>query len=205
MKERLIGLMMAAASVTVYAEEPPALRAYASLGYGHGGAALVSATAQNTGQEFELNAGDGLVLTVGADYRLTDRFSVRGSVGYQYDDIRGLNGDLRFARNPVELMGLYALNEQVRVGLGVRKVVSAEVTLTDAAASFAGAGKYDSSVGAVLEGQYLFNTPSSTGRSVVTGLNLRFISESFTHEDDGAGPYEKKDGSHIELGLMFYY
>lgn len=204
MKKGLVGMIMAVAGMAAYAEEAPALRAYASVGYGHGGAALVSGVF-SSGQAFELNAGDGLVLTLGADYRLTDRFSVRGSIGYQYDDIRAVNADLEFTRHPVELMGLYALSEQVRVGLGVRKVVGAEVTLTDAATVLAGAGKYDSSVGAVLEGQYLFNTPSPMARSLVTGLNLRFVSESFTKKDDGAGPYEKKSGSHVELGLMFYY
>lgn len=204
MKKGLIGLAVAMAGMAAYAQEAPALRAYASVGYGYGGAALVSGVF-SSGQEFELNAGDGLVLTLGADYRLTDRFSVRGSFGYQYNDIRAINGNLEFTRHPVELLGFYALNEQVRVGLGLRKVVGAEVKLTDAAAVLPGAGKYDSSVGAVLEGQYLFNTPSATGRSLVTGLNLRFVSESFTQQDDGAGPYEKKSGSHVELGLMFYY
>jgi hypothetical protein len=142
---------------------------------------------------------------VGADVRLTDKVSIQGSVGHQRNRVVGSNFTFDFQRQPVELMGFYSVTEQVRVGLGARKVVNAKLTGDGVALGYAANGNYDSSVGAVLEAQYLFNPPSQVARNLVVGINLRFVKEDFTQADGGIPPYETKSGDHIALGLVFYY
>lgn len=203
MKNLLMALLMVAAGAAAQAEAPR-LRAYGSVGYGMGGEALVSGR-YTDGSGFELLAGNGWVMAVGADLRITDNITVQASVGHQRNRINAANADFDFQRYPVEVLGFYAPSEQVRLGLGARKAYNAKVTGTDAGYGWAGTGNYDSSVGAILEAQYLFSPPSLTERKLVTGVNLRFVKENFTLTTESGGTGVAKRGDHVAIGLVFYY
>lgn len=203
MKNWLLCLTIAVAGTAAQAEAPK-LRFFGGVGYGLGGAPLLSEVYTN-GQPFELDAGSGWVWTVGGDFRLTDKISVQGSIGHQRNRVVGSNFTFDFQRQPVELMGFYSVSEQVRVGVGARKVENAKLTGDGVAYGYPANGNYNSSVGAVLEAQYLFNVPSQVERNLVVGMNLRFVKESYTQADGGTPPYETKSGDHVALGLVFYY
>lgn len=200
MKKSLIGLVLACIVVAAQAEAPR-LRLFGSLGYGLGGDALVSGT-WTTGEPWDLKAGKGTALALGADLRVVGSISIQGSVGYHRNSVDGTNGNVVFTRAPVELLGFYSLTEQARLGLGVRKSQSAKL---QGGGVTAGLNEtYESSAGAVAEVQYLFSAPSKSDRSPVMGMYMRYVKESFKAKDL-AWDAEKRDGSHVALGLIFYY
>jgi hypothetical protein len=200
MKNWLIACMIVASAMAAQAEAPR-LRMYGNVGHGFGGDALVKGTWSN-GEPWDLRAGSGPVLAVGADFRIADRITIQGSVGHQRNSIDGTNGNVAFARVPVELLGFYAVTQQFRLGLGVRQSQSAKVVGGGVASGVY--RTYDSSAGAVLEVQYLFSAPSASDRTPVVGVHLRLISEGYTQNNGGAGA-EKISGNHVAAGLVFYY
>ncbi|MDP3701729.1 MAG: hypothetical protein Q8R72_12570 [Hylemonella sp.] len=204
MKNLLIALCLASACAAAQAEAPR-WRVLGSVAYGSGGDTLVSETYSNTGQPFELRTGTGWVWTIGADLRITDKVAIQGSIGHQRNRAIGANFDFDFQRQPVELLAFYALTDQVRLGLGARKVQNAKLTGYGTAAGYTGTGNYDSTVGAVLEGQYFFTSPSLTERKLMVGMNLRYVQETFKLAEDGVGPKTDKRGDHVEIGVVFYY
>ena len=204
MKNLLMALLMGATGATAQAEAPR-FRVLASAAYGVGGDTLVSETYSNTGQPFELRTGTGWVWAVGADLRMTDSVAIQASVGHQRNRAIGANFDFDFQRQPVELLAFYSMTDQVRLGLGARKVYNAKLTGYGTAAGYTGTGNYDSSVGTVLEGQYFFTTPSLTERKLMVGMNLRYVQETFKLAEGGVGPRTDKSGDHVEIGLIFYY
>lgn len=205
MKNWLICFMMAATATAAQADAPR-FRVHGSVAYAQGGDPLISEV-YDTGQTFELIAGTGWVWTVGADFRITDSIAIQGSVGHQRNRAIGSNFNFDFQRQPVELLVFYAASEHVRLGLGARKVQNAKLTGNElsAAINHKATGSYDSSVGQVLEVQYLFSPPSLTERKLVTGMNLRFVRENFTQAEESGGTGVAKKGDHIAIGLVFYY
>ncbi|MEK9802138.1 MAG: hypothetical protein VW475_01885 [Curvibacter sp.] len=200
MKKSLIGLALACTVVAAQADAPR-VRLFGSVGYGFGGDALVSGN-WTDGTPWDLKAGQGTVLALGGDLRLTDSFSIQGSAGYHRNSVDGTNGNVVFTRVPVELLGFYALTDQVRLGLGARKSQSAKVQGGGVAASVS--EPYESTAGAVAEVQYLFSAPSRSERSPLFGVYLRYVKESFKAKS-ASWDDQKRDGSHMALGLMFYY
>lgn len=203
MKNWLIGLMIITVGASAQAEAPR-VRVMGSVAYGKGGDALISEKYSN-GQKFELLSGDGWVWAVGADVRITDKLAIQGSVGQQRNRVVGANFDFDFQRQPWELLAFYSVSEQVRLGLGARKVQNATLSGSGVAAGWTGTGNYDSSTGAVLEGQYFFTTPSATDRKLMVGMNLRFVKENYTLAENSGGTGEAKRGDHVALGLVLYY
>src|SRR5690606_23263342 len=100
------------------------LRFLAGGGLTFGGDKLATAVYED-GTEIDIDAGGTIALHVGVDYRFAPQFSVQGTVGYHVDGASARNGDLRFERVPVELLGYYHVNEQLRVGGGIRFVTNA--------------------------------------------------------------------------------
>lgn len=200
MKKSLIGLVLACTGVAAQAEAPR-LRLFGSVGYGFGGDALVSGT-WTDGTPWDLKAGKGTALAFGGDLRLTDALFIQGSVGYHRNSVDGTNGNVVFTHVPVELLGFYALTDQVRLGLGARKSHSAKVQGGGVAASVS--EPYESRAGAVAELQYLFSAPSKSERLPTVGMYLRYAQESFKAKN-ASWDDQKRDGSHMALGLVFYY
>lgn len=201
MKKSLIGLALACAAVVAQADAPT-LRFFGSVGYAVGGDPVLSGTWLPSGEPWNLRAGRGGTLALGGDVRLSDRFAIQGSMGYHRDSIDGADASFEFSRVPLELLGFYSMTEQFRLGLGVRKSQSAKM---QGGGTYEGLHKaYESSTGAVVEGQYLFGAPSKSDRQPVIGMYLRYVNESFKAKD-ASWDTRKRDGSHVALGLMFYY
>lgn len=185
---------------TVHAQAP-SLRFHGHLGYSAGGATLVSGT-YTDGTSYTINAGQGLMLALGADYRVAEQVSVQATVGSHVDKTHATNGEIAFRRTPVELLVFYDLNEQLRLGGGLRKAQNAEVTASGVAAGMPGTGSYESSGGLVFEGQYFFASTRTTVRKAQWGLGVRIVSESYKPNDGSTGA---RDGSHLGVSLLFYY
>jgi opacity protein-like surface antigen len=142
------------------------------------------------GSTDDIKAGGLVHLYGGGEYRLSDTFALQATVGYHVNDTRAAsNGSVRFTRIPVDLLALFSVTDKVRLGAGAQFVSGAELKGSGVASNIS--QKYDSTTGAIVEGEYLF-TPH-------TGLKLRYVSEKFTPEGGGS----KIDGSHV--GVMFSY
>ncbi len=203
MKQVWMVLLLGCAAVAAQAQAPT-WRLYGNVGYSMGGDALASGT-YTTGSTFHLNAGSGVILALGLEYRLSQQLSIQASAAYHQEREVGTNGSLVFQRQPVELLGFLALSERARIGLGVRKALDAELKGTGVAVGFTGTGRYESSMGGVLEVQYFFDTPSTSDRRALFGVNLRLVHETYTLKPGGIGPMDKKDATHLALGLIAYY
>lgn len=202
MKKQLLGSLVAFGCMLTQAQAAD-LRFFGSGGVAFGGDTLASGT-YTDGTTYEVNAGQGLVLSVGADYRVADKVTVQGSVGYQSGSTNAKNGEISFQRTPIELLFFYDLSNQIRLGGGVRKATNAELTVSGAAVGSATPGKYDSSVGTVLEGQYFFNPVDTKAavRKAQWGLNLRYVAENYTPTNGRTGA---KSANHLGFGVVMYY
>lgn len=160
-------------------------------GLTYGGDNLV--TVQFTdGSTDKVRAGGLALLYGGGEYRLNDQFALQATVGYHINDSRAAsNGSVKFDRVPVDLLALYSVTEKIRLGGGAQFASGVELKGSGVAGNIN--QKFDSTVGVIAEGEYLF-TPH-------TGLKLRYVSEKFT--PDGAG--SKIDGSHVGLLFSYYF
>jgi len=202
MKKQLLATVLALGCIVAHAQAP-AVRLVGTMAYGFGGDTLASGTYTN-GNTYEVNAGKGVQFAVGADFRVSEKVTIQGSIGYHSDAATATNGEIAFKRTPVELLAFYDVSNQFRLGGGVRKSNDAEVTVSGAAVGAAAAGKYNSTTGTVLEGQYFFSptTYAADSRKAQMGLNLRYVSESFT---PASGVTGAKSGNHVAIGLVIYY
>ncbi len=180
------------------------LRYLIGVGVADGGETIVSGNIVTDGSNkitpFTIKAGGGTQLRAGAEYRLMDRISVQGSLGYIVSDPMGYNGSLTFTAIPVELMAFFNITEALRVGAGVRKT-HAELRGTGVASNYSATGTYTGSAAGVLEAQYLFgaDSPASGAKRTQFGLSLRVVNESFTHDAT------KINGNHYEVGAALYF
>jgi len=142
------------------------------------------------GSSDSIKAGGLIHLYGGGEYRFADRFAVQAAVGYHINDTRAAsNGSVRFTRVPVDLLALYSVTDNVRLGAGAQFVSSPELKGSGVASNVS--QTYDSTTGAIVEGEYLFGAHM--------GVKLRYVSEKFTPSGGGT----KVDGSHA--GVMFSY
>jgi hypothetical protein len=166
------------------------VRGILGMGITAGGDTLASVVFANGSVE-DVKGGELVHVYAGAEFRVAPQLTFQTTFGYHVSDTSAAsNGSLRFSRYPLELLAHYQLSEQSRLGGGARFVNNAKV---------AGSGvlnyvnlDYGSTVGAVLEGEYLV-TPS-------IGLKLRAVSEKY--EPSFGGP--KADGSHVGFYFSWY-
>lgn len=203
MKKVLMGVAVWGACALAQAQDSN-WRFFAAAGMSNGGDTITSGTITTVGTgsvvPFEIKPGTGTQFRVGADYRLSEGLRLQGSIGRAVSDPMGMDGSLEFTTTPIELMGFVNLSEAFRVGGGVRKT-AAEMTGSGKAAGMPQLGSYSSTLGTVLEAQYLFSTSevkSSTAKPQL-GLSVRWVNESFSHD---GGNFS---GRHYEVGVAFYY
>lgn len=154
-----------------------------------GGDTLINVPFTN-GSSDSVRAGGLIQLYGGGEYRFNEALALKATLGYHFNQTRDAsNGRVRFTRVPLDLLALYNVNDKVRLGAGAQFVSGPELRGSGVASNVS--QKYDSTVGAIVEGEYLF-TPH-------VGLELRYVSEKFTPSGGGA----KVDGSHA--GVMFNY
>lgn len=140
------------------------------------------------GSGAEMDAGRGLQLFAGAEHWVAEPFALQMNLGLQIDRRKAAGGTLRFQRFPLELMGLFAVTNNLRFGAGAQFVFGAKLHGSGDAGGLS--QSYRHATGRVLEGEFLV-TPHSA-------VKLRFVREDFTPASDGA---PKIKGDHV--GLMF--
>jgi len=150
------------------------------------------------GTKVDITAGSLVDLRFGVNVSLRPTVDIQTTLGIHNDGIFSSDANASFTRFPLEVMGFYQLNNSYRIGAGLRKSLSAKLK-TDGRANYVRDADYKSSVGNVLEFQYLLgkNNPESKAK---TALNFRFVKESFTEKSYG---YKVK-GNHIGFGVIFY-
>lgn len=144
------------------------------------------------GSREDIKAGGLIHLYGGGEYKFSDQFALQATIGYHvHDTSAASNGSVRFTRVPVDVIGVYQLNDTIRLGAGAQFVNGPELKGSGVASNIN--AKYDSTTGVILEGEYLFSSK--------LGAKLRYVSEKFKPQNSNT----KIDGSHIGLMMSFYF
>lgn len=145
--------------------------------------------------------GGGLVQVGGGVqfHRPSSAFSALATLNYHVDSASARNGDARFDRIPLELLGFYHLDEWWRFGGGLRYTMNPSFT-----------EKFDH------EDRITIDYKNATGLVLQVGFGgerfwgaLRYVNESFKVERVTVGRFSdatyshKDDGSHV--GLFGYF
>jgi hypothetical protein len=164
------------------------VRLLLGIGLSGGGDKLASGQ-YDDGSTVDIHAGGLVYLTAGIDYHLIPEFSLQGTINYHVDDQSAWNGDFRFERFPIELIGYYQPNPVFRVGGGIRYTMSPKLS-SNGNAPEANAS-YDNTTSAVVEAEY-FTDPNF-------GIKLRYVHETFKTRG------REIDGSHVGISANFYF
>jgi hypothetical protein len=167
------------------------LRFVFGTGVTFGGDKMATAV-YDDGDEVDIRAGGTLALQAGLDYRFAAPFSVQATVGYHIDSATAWNGDLRFERVPVELLGYFHINDRVRAGGGVRYVTNASLR-SDGGSRHGFDDEFEDTTSAVAELEYM--------HSGTVGFKLRYVNDEFKEKTRG---YRVK-GDHVGLLANFYF
>jgi outer membrane protein W len=188
----LVGATLGAAQAQNFVQVQDAgarpLRFVIGAGYTHGGDHLATAVYED-GIEIKIRGGDGIVLLAGLDYQIDPQFSVQGTVAYHADRANARNGDLRFERVPVELLGYYHVNDKVRVGGGLRYVTNTSLVDDVNGYDFG----FKDTTSPVAEIEYLY--------SPRIGFKLRYVNDKFKEERSGA----TVKGDHVGVLVNAYF
>lgn len=141
------------------------------------------------GYERDIKGGGFFQAGVGVDLRVTEEFSLQASYNYHYDSDSARDSDFKFSRSPIELMAYYHVAQNWRIGAGARYVGNAKIQ------DYGYTQKFDNTVGAVIEAEYLLGNHF--------GFKLRYVSEKY---ETTFGPYKYKfDGNHAGAFVNFYF
>jgi hypothetical protein len=189
MKKLILALMapFVAQAQTLEPPDKPA-RFLFGIGVSGGGDKLVSGQ-YDDGSAVDIHAGGLVYLTAGIDYHFIPEFSLQGTINYHVDDASAWNGDLKFERFPIELIGYYQPNPVFRVGGGVRYTVSPKLSSNGNAPE--ANVSYANTTSAVAEAEY-FVDPNC-------GIKLRYVHETFKARG------REVDGSHVGISANFYF
>ena len=79
----------------------------------------------NTGTK--LKAGGLIYLALGTVYQFADsKFQLQASVGYHFDTLDADNGSADFNRTFIELIPFYQITDNIRAGIGITNILSAD-------------------------------------------------------------------------------
>lgn len=177
--------------------QPLPLAPFVGAGLTFGGETLATAT-YNNGDRQNVTTGGLVDLRAGLEYRLINSpVALQMAVAYHVDDTTATNGSLKFSRFPVELIGMYDLGNQWRVGVGLRQATGAKVTASGSAVYQAGYGSstsFKADTGVLIQAEYRV--------SPQFGLQARYVKESYTIQDY---THQSIDGSHGGIFGVFYF
>ncbi len=164
-----------------------------------GGDTMIDVTFVNeAGQPLDsarVKAGQLLQVYGGLEYQPVLRFSLQATLGYHWHNAEGSDGQAKFSRYPVELLGQYHINENWRIGAGARFVRGAkrELHISNPSNPIDLEQKFDNTTGAIIEGEYVVDRK--------LGFKLRYVSEKYKAQ----APFtDKFDGSHVGLLVNWY-
>jgi hypothetical protein len=184
-----LGVLLAGSAVAQTPSYTPIdIRPYFAVGLTGGGDEIATFNFTD-GSSQTVNAGELVEFRAGLHWRVSELFSLRGSLGYHVASSNARNGSFRFERFPVELTGLFQASQRLRVGLGVRKATGARARSSGAASGLD--ADFTASTGALGELEY-FYTPSYS-------LYGRFVAENYTSQG------VRYNGNHVGVGVNFYF
>ena len=166
------------------------VRFFVGGGLTFGGDRLVTARYIN-GSDESLHGGGTIQIHGGLEFKVAPALTLALSAGYHLDAIDTFWGSTWFGRVPIEALGHFQLDPHWRIGGGVRFAV--DPTLSSDGFAPDVDEHFRSSVGPVIEVEYLFN------RSL--GLKLRGVSERYKSKQG----LPTVDGNHVGLLLNFYF
>ncbi len=141
--------------------------------------------------DYNIKAGGIVAFTGGVDFRVTPEFSLQSTISYHVDQANASNGDIKFARYPIELLAYYHPNAQWRVGGGVRYVSSPKLSSSGVARGIN--ATFDNTVSAVVEAEYFF--------SPNFGAKFRYVNEKYEKK----GYTGKVDANHVGIFGNYYF
>lgn len=172
MKKAAFTLAALAIASSTYAQSVAApaktVRGFVGIGASAGGDKLATAEYTN-GDTASIRAGSGVYFTGGVDFRINEQFSAQTSVSFHVDDQTASNGSLQFHRFPIEALAFYHIDQQWKIGTGLRYVTGAKLS-GSGVADFDDV-KFDNTLSAVVEAEYLF-TPQ-------VSVKVRYVNEKF--------------------------
>jgi Outer membrane protein beta-barrel domain len=189
MKTILAAASLLLASTLAAANERP-FKFVLGAGLTGGGSTLANVTYTN-GDTQTIKAGGLLMLYGGLETRIGDLVRLQATFGYHIDDTNASNGRVRFSRYPIDLLALYPVSDKVRLGAGAQFVNNPKLKGSGVASGVN--QEYDSTVGFIFEGEYLF-TPAM-------GLKLRGVSEKYKESNTGV----RVNGNHVGLLFSVYF
>ncbi|XLZ68016.1 outer membrane beta-barrel protein [Massilia sp. SR12] len=199
MKKSLISLAMLATAASAHAQvaqvaPAPAKTVHGFVGLGITGGGKKLATADYTdGRSANIKSGGGVYFTGGVDFRINEQFSAQTSVSYHVDDQSAKNGSLKFQRFPFEALAFYHIDQNWKIGTGLRYVTSAK--LSGSGVADIDDVKFKNTLSSVVEAEYMF-TPQLS-------VKMRYVNEKF-EEKNSRYPAEVK-ANHVGVSGNFYF
>jgi Outer membrane protein beta-barrel domain len=186
------GALMGFALAGTAHAEGPSLRPLLGVGVTVGGDELAGDITFDDGYSEDIQAGQFVHLYAGARYQGVPQFSIQATIGYHFDNSRAAsNGSAQFERFPLEVLAHFHLDDQLRVGGGVRFVSGARFESSGILS--VGDRDFENTTGAVIEAEYMI--------APEVGFKLRYVSEKY----EAKAPFNDSfDGSHVGFMLSWY-
>lgn len=190
MKKTFIAAALALGAIASAHAQDFKVRPLLGAGFTFGGDTLVTVT-YNDGSSEDIKGGGLVHLYGGAEVPLGTAMALQATIGYHVDNSSGRDGSVRFSRMPIDLIALYRLNDQFRIGAGAQIINNPELKGSGVASGLN--VKFKNATGVVLEGEYTVS-PNA-------GVKLRYVNAKFKPEV-GTG---EADGNHLGLMLNWYF
>lgn len=199
MKKSLSTLAILAAASSAHAQiaqvAPAPLKpvhGFVGLGITGGGKKLATADYTN-GRSANIKSGGGVYFTGGVDFRINEQFSAQTSLNFHVDDQTAQNGSLKFQRFPFEALAFYHVDQNWKIGTGLRYVTGAK--LSGSGVADIADVKFKNTLSSVVEAEYLFSPQLS--------VKMRYVNEKF-EEKNSRYPAEVK-ANHVGVSGNFYF
>jgi opacity protein-like surface antigen len=194
-KTLLAGAALAVAAATpTFAADGSALKPVIGATLTGGGKTLVEVEFDDGGSR-KISSGGLTHLFAGLEYREPGApWSIQATVGYHFDRVSADNGSLSFSRVPLEVLGFWHANDNIRLGGGLRKATGTQFETSGAGNDIAPEFNMRSSLGVVLQGEYLFGEHAS--------VFLRYVNEKYKSNYLVGG---EVSGEHGGIGFAYRF
>lgn len=191
-------LLLAATAARAQGVVPGDFRFALTAGLTGGGDKLATATFRD-GSTQSIRAGGLVQIGAGVLWQPAGTpLAVQATFNYHVDSVNASNGDLRFSRYPVEVLGFYTGLGPWRIGGGARFVLDPSLTIDVPGTNLT--VDFEDTIGAVLEAGYQF------GRYV--SVNLRYTVEKYKPKTASTGTVatgSSVSGDSVGLNVVFSF
>jgi hypothetical protein len=193
-KHLLAGAALAVAAATPAFAAEGSIKPVIGATLTGGGKTLVEVEFDN-GNTHKISSGGLTHLFAGIEYREPGApWSIQATIGYHFDRVDAENGSLSFSRVPFELLGFWHANDNIRLGGGLRKATGTEFDTSGAGSDIAPEFNMRSSMGVVLQGEYLFGEHAS--------VFVRYVNEKYKSHHLVGG---EVSGEHGGIGFAWRF